>query len=410
MNWIFDILDAIPALWKMVEIKTEAMFLRQLWHYALELYRGGSEFTFLNDMIAAIGSQLTKAWREGADAVGVSPDEFTLSDDAIIQGIIEDEYNQVLKLGADILADKAAGMSVSDFRNKYKPRVEMWALRYTDTVNRAKAHFGKKIKLEWVMGETEEHCATCNRLNGMVAWADEWETAGVFPQNPPNDALECGGWRCGCRLEKTDKRRSPNALSTLLDMRVAANLGKSVSMKYDPNQARVPAGNSDGGQWVSQNSMAGLTIGNVRDFEGNITGQRIEHGAIYGNEGDFVMRRTGKVYHIKWKKEELEMARGGYLTHNHPKGTSFSDGDLMQASEYELQEMRVVTKDATFVARPPISGWPTPNSLRAHFVSAINNAKKTPNYFTLSRLEQNRLVNKELMYFSGITIEEIIYD
>ncbi len=208
-------------------IKTEAMFLRQLWNYMLTLYRNGDEFFFVDFMVKAIDSQLNKAWREGADAVGVSPDEFTVSDDAIVAEIIRGEYDQVLNLGSEIMLARARMMPFGEFRAKFKPRAEMWGLRYTDTVNRAKAHFGKRIRLMWVMGATEEHCATCNALNGKVAWAEEWEAAGVFPQNPPNDALECGGWRCLCRLEKTDQRRSPDILTELLDMRTAANLDKS---------------------------------------------------------------------------------------------------------------------------------------------------------------------------------------
>jgi hypothetical protein len=84
-------------------IKTEAMFLRQLWNYALTLYRTGSQTAFLDDMIYAIRTQLTKAWNEGADAVGVSRDEMDSNDMAVLEGIINSEYDQVISLADAIL-------------------------------------------------------------------------------------------------------------------------------------------------------------------------------------------------------------------------------------------------------------------------------------------------------------------
>lgn len=48
-------------------------------------------------------------------------------------------------------------------------------------------------------------------LNGIVAYAREWNEYGIHPQSPPNDLLECGGWRCQCRLVSTAKRVTPKA-------------------------------------------------------------------------------------------------------------------------------------------------------------------------------------------------------
>ena len=62
MNWLLDLLDAIPALWRLVEIKTEAMFLRQLRAYCLQLFRGElGEFAWIQDMTDTIADQMGKA-------------------------------------------------------------------------------------------------------------------------------------------------------------------------------------------------------------------------------------------------------------------------------------------------------------------------------------------------------------
>jgi len=62
----------------------------------------------------------------------------------------------------------------------------------------------------WVFDDTAEKCDTCLALNGIVAYAWEWETAGFRPQSPPNALLTCGGWHCECELRHTEKRRSPS--------------------------------------------------------------------------------------------------------------------------------------------------------------------------------------------------------
>ena len=216
--------DVKPYLIRIGDIlKTEVMFLRQLKQYCRELFRGDlSQSAFLDDMMETIADQLHKAWREGAREVGVSGEEADA--DPMIFTIINGEYNQVDGLAIAIIEFAREGHTFEEYAARFNSRIELWARRYADVVNRAKAHFGRKIKLEWMLGATEEHCETCNRLNGLVAYAEEWQTARIFPQNPPNSMLECGGWRCGCTLEITDKRRSPDVLGTLLDIATAANL------------------------------------------------------------------------------------------------------------------------------------------------------------------------------------------
>lgn len=229
MNWLLDLLDAIPALWRMVEIKTEEMFLRQLRTYCLQLFRGElGEFAWIDDMSTTIADQMGKAWREGARAVEVEPSEFTDEDIEELDKIIRSEYEYVLALGSDILTLRLMGGMLEDYRNKFASRIEVWAHRYTDVVNQAKVWFGKrkKVKLKWQFGATEEHCATCAALNGIVAYAEDWEQSMVHPQNPPNQALECGGWRCDCALVPTTERATNNALERIQDIVIASKLGE----------------------------------------------------------------------------------------------------------------------------------------------------------------------------------------
>lgn len=230
-------------------LKSIEQYDRQLWEYTLALYRGGDSGEFIDKFTRAISNQLTRAFNEGARAVGVEPEDMTDEDRAYLKEIIDSEYEHILDLGSAI--EDSMELELSEFRQAFRSRIDLWIARYTDVINRAKTYFGGKTRLEWVLGETEQHCDTCAALNGIVAYAKEWEQAQVHPQSPPNEVLQCGGWKCDCSLIVTDKRRTSGALGRIMDIAVAANIGKS----YNPNQPRVPAGDSEGGQWTSENSI-----------------------------------------------------------------------------------------------------------------------------------------------------------
>jgi hypothetical protein len=140
--------------------------------------------------------------------------------EAELQAIIDEEFNFVEQFINDIVSRSRNDEGLDALLT----RVPLWANRYNDVVNQSKIITASKgQKLEWVYGDTE-HCATCAALNGIVAYATEWEESGFHPQGPPNDLLSCGGWRCQCELRPTDRRRSANALTRLLDLAVGQNL------------------------------------------------------------------------------------------------------------------------------------------------------------------------------------------
>jgi len=230
-NVLFDLCDKLPVLWRMVNVKTLEMFDRQLWSYSLEFFRGEiSDGEFEQSFIAAIENQLTRAWNEGADEVGVSIEDMTEEDLGILQGLITDEIGYLTGLGVDIIDAKDATVGMDEkealdaFRTSFRSRIDIWASKYDEMVNKSKIHFGGKTRLVWRLGATEEHCETCQALNGIVAFASEWDSSGVTPGESGSSVLACGGWRCDCSLEPTDARRSPDALSRILDIATSGNV------------------------------------------------------------------------------------------------------------------------------------------------------------------------------------------
>jgi hypothetical protein len=178
-----------------------------------------SHRSFIVDMTGIITRQLTEAWNKGADEVMVLPEDYTDDDKAVLQGIIDSEVTFLDGLANDIEQAKADGKGWQQFQ----PRVDIWTNRYNDVQNQAKVYFGGKFKLIWHLGATEQHCKSCSALNGIVAWAQEWDEAGVKPQNPPNDSISCGGWKCDCSLDSTTERRTNKALDKI--MAIAAQAG-----------------------------------------------------------------------------------------------------------------------------------------------------------------------------------------
>jgi hypothetical protein len=144
---------------------------------------------------------LRDAFDAGGADMGITPDDYTEQDIALRDEIITEEQSHINDLLGylDGLANNAQA-KLSDAA----PRLDLWKARFDDMRNRAKMILGKDAKLEWVYGDTE-HCETCARLNGVVKRASFWQSHGVLPQSPPNPMLKCGGWKCQCSLEPTDK-------------------------------------------------------------------------------------------------------------------------------------------------------------------------------------------------------------
>lgn len=201
---------------KAMAIKTYDRYRSRLWGAMQRLWNGGRDANFLGSFARSIDQQLTEAWNKGADSVGVAPDEMSQEDTNILDGIIRNENDFIQKLADDIQTLKDGGGTDEQFQSQFGSRVDLWANRYIETENRARMQFGERQRFEWKLGQTEEHCQTCNDLNGIVAFGYEWEEARLHPQMPPNDLLICQGWRCSCVIAPTTKRRTSHALDRLL--------------------------------------------------------------------------------------------------------------------------------------------------------------------------------------------------
>lgn len=183
---------------KIAELKSRGGWERIIWDDVREFYyQEQSVGDFIDSMAGTIESQLTRAWNEGMRANGLDPErDMTPEFEADLQAIIDEEYNHVLDFAQAIEDARRDGIPVSQLRT----RTELWPARYDDVINRAKIATKLDELFEWQLGATEQHCSTCAALNGWIATGQEWKDSGYHPQQPPNGELECGGWRCDCRM------------------------------------------------------------------------------------------------------------------------------------------------------------------------------------------------------------------
>ncbi len=201
-----EMLSDIRALAvKFIAVKTLEQYTRQMRQYARDYYTGKiDDGAWLDKSLAAVTGQMERAWREGMRSNGLGAEDMDDEMQSQLDAIIQSEQDHLTNL-ADLINQQRASDAGMDAINA---RVETWAARYTDVVNRAKLESSKNNwRFEWIYGDTE-HCDTCAKLNGTVMKAWEWMESAFHPQRPPNEMLDCGGWRCKCKLERTKKKRT----------------------------------------------------------------------------------------------------------------------------------------------------------------------------------------------------------
>jgi len=218
---ITQALDAYPEVMPYLAdglldaVKTEQGYFRQLWNRIREYYSGElAQGQFLDSLANLVQDQITRAWRQALRQENLDPALVSSQFAQPIETMILSEFDHIDGLAADIATAKETEQGAERFRS----RAEIWAKRYPDAVNRATLAIAEQMggKLVWRLGATEEHCETCAALNGIVAYAADWREAGVQPQSPPNTQLECGGWQCDCKLERTEARRTRGAVDKIM--------------------------------------------------------------------------------------------------------------------------------------------------------------------------------------------------
>lgn len=193
-------------------VKTVDYYRSALEGLIRDLYNHNIEFDFLDKLAGLASSQINEAVSFAWEDSGIGGDLPAYLGQMAI-GMFANEYEFATRLYNDVLEARDNDEPI----DALLARADLWANRFNDAYNAAVSliaeHMGTKLR--WEFGDTE-HCETCLHLNGIVTYANVWNDCHVHPQAPPNDKLECGGWRCQCRLVQTDDRATPSARDRIL--------------------------------------------------------------------------------------------------------------------------------------------------------------------------------------------------
>lgn len=207
------------VLYEPVPYKTYDYMLAVIENLVESLYNNQIGGEFIDIMANLISGQFTQAYRQAMEDEGMTdefmPDYLAASLEAAILG----QYDYVDQFFRDVIDARLDGTSITPLL----ARAQLWANRYTEAYNEAVRlmAINNGQKLMWVEGDTDHKCSTCLALDGIVAWASEWDALDVKPQNGENTKLECRGFRCQCALVPTDKRRSPDAYGKIEEIILA---------------------------------------------------------------------------------------------------------------------------------------------------------------------------------------------
>jgi len=184
-----DVMDWIDAA-----IKTTSYYDRVMWKAVRDAYNGLlTAYEFEDIMLQQISFQFRRGWLAGLRELGAS---MTPEMEAELQDAMVEELTYVQKLMNDITQAARDESGYDQFRD----RVRMWAHRYDEMRNRALLFAGGNTLLTWEYGATEDHCDDCREYEGTTRAAIEWQKY----KAPQSRELECGGWRCDCRLVPLD--------------------------------------------------------------------------------------------------------------------------------------------------------------------------------------------------------------
>ena len=195
------------------QYKTYDYMLDQVRRLVTTLYNNQLGGDFIDLMANLISGQLTQAYQQAFEDEGFTdmflPDYLQES----LTSMILQQYDFVDRFFRDIIDARVDGKPIGPLLS----RAELWANQYNNAYQRAQQLILSQMggRMIWQEGDTKDKCSQCVALDGIVAFASEWDALGVHPGQAPNDKLGCEGWRCECDLKPTTQRRSANAYARI---------------------------------------------------------------------------------------------------------------------------------------------------------------------------------------------------
>lgn len=180
---------------------TQALFIRDVSDLLKSAASGLNPYldrrAFAVTMRSLLKNYGLQAYKDGMRQGGVTVDTLDPEDNMAYMRVFVDQSQYIGGLADAVFKDKAVTLANA------QDRAAMWgkSLQAFDDEGLASADANGMYR--WVMDVLKEHCPTCLRMNGQIHRLRTFKARKIMPRSK---ALVCGGWRCGCYLEKTSEK------------------------------------------------------------------------------------------------------------------------------------------------------------------------------------------------------------
>lgn len=130
----------------------------------------------------------------------------------------------------------------------------------------------------------------------------------------------------------------------------------------------------------------------LRETEAQLIKRKTEKAVVFDDDGSIVFEKEGNKDSVSFSVDEVRLFEDKILTHNHPRGTSFSAEDVRLAMLWNLRGIRVCGRQYRYYLNRPETGWSRelwenvvePLARRVHeevygmFIALIRQGKLTP--------------------------------
>jgi len=95
----------------------------------------------------------------------------------------------------------------------------------------------------------------------------------------------------------------------------------------------------------------------LRKTEAQLIKRKTEKVVVFADDGTIVFEKAGGESSVSFTPDELRLFENNILTHNHPRGSSFSMDDVALATFWNLKGIRACGSQYRYYLNRPASGW-----------------------------------------------------
>lgn len=95
----------------------------------------------------------------------------------------------------------------------------------------------------------------------------------------------------------------------------------------------------------------------IKETEAELIKRKTEKAVVFADDGTVVFEKAGDESSVSFTSSELRFFENNILTHNHPRGTSFSMDDVALAMTWNLKGIRACGSQYRYYLNRPQSGW-----------------------------------------------------